>query len=330
MMKAISVQEFGAASNLNYINCERPPLGERQVRIRIHYAGVNPVDRLIRQGGYGFFEPDLPYTPGFDGAGDIIEVGQEVKDLKVGDRVFGAALINNATSGSYAEEWVVDACAVQALPSFMSYEEGAALGLNALAAHRALFEVGALTKEDTVMIHGASGGVGTVAIQLAKAQGAQVIGTASLPEDRALLESLGADLTTPHVSKDNEAAETIKAFTHGKGPSLLIEMVGDKNLDTDLNLIRQGGRIVITGAGGDTTIAPRKIMGKEAIIKGMGVWYTTPSEQASMLREIKRLSEKKQLKGIVGDVYPLEDANESHEAIEAGRTSHGKTLLRVQ
>nr|WP_231914495.1 alcohol dehydrogenase catalytic domain-containing protein [Rhodococcus sp. LB1] len=165
--------------------------------IRVHAAGVNPADTYIRSGTYAFSQPDLPYTPGFDCGGVVQSVGCDVDSLTAGDRVFVAAL-DSAHSGAYAELMVCQAHTVRALPNHLSFEQGAAIGVPCIAAYRALFQRGGARHGETVLIHGASGGVGLPAVQMAAAEGLTVIGTAGTAEGRRLVLDNGAHYVLDH------------------------------------------------------------------------------------------------------------------------------------
>jgi NADPH:quinone reductase len=177
-MHGIQVSEFGGPEVLEHRELPAPEPGAGQVRVRLRAIGVNPADTYIRTGTYAFFTPALPYVPGFDGSGMVDAVGAGVVEVAPGDRVLVAALGTPGCSGLYADLAVVDAAAVHPLPSTLSYGQGAAVGVPCVTAWRALFQKARLQPGETVLIHGASGGVGVPATQLAADAGAVVVGTA--------------------------------------------------------------------------------------------------------------------------------------------------------
>jgi len=191
-MHGIQVSEFGGPEVLEHRELPVPEPGAGQVRVRLHAIGVNPADTYIRTGTYAFFTPELPYTPGFDGAGVVDAVGAGVDEVAPGDRVFVAALGTPGCSGLYADLAVVDAAVVHPLPSTLSYGQGAAMGVPCVTAWRALFQKARLQPGETVLIHGASGGVGVPATQLAADAGAVVVGTAGSAAGMEVVRRAGA------------------------------------------------------------------------------------------------------------------------------------------
>ena len=193
-MRAIVMTAFGGPEVLRLTDIPEPEPEHGQIRVRLYAAGVNPAEAYIRTGQYAFFKPTLPYTPGFDGAGVVDKVGEGVQGSKPGDRVFVTALTARRNTGTYAEKVVCDAEAVHLLPDAVTLEQGAAVGFPGMTAYRALFQCAGLKPAERILIHGASGGVGTVAVQLARACGAFVIGTAGSPASMELVRSIGAHI----------------------------------------------------------------------------------------------------------------------------------------
>lgn len=180
-MKSIQVTQFGGPEKLVFKDVKDVVAEKGEVCVRLYAAGVNPSDTYTLAGTYAFSIPQLPYTPGLDGAGVVESIGEEVTNVHVGDRVFIASLMGSKNTGTFAQKVVCDATLVHPLPSHVSFEQGAALGVPALTAYRALFQRACLKPGQTVLIHGASGGVGLQVVQMAKSHGAKVIGTASKP-----------------------------------------------------------------------------------------------------------------------------------------------------
>lgn len=327
-MKAIQVTSFGGPEVLEYVELNEPRVGDKEVKVRLKAAGLNPSEAYVLTGTYAFYKPDLPFTPGFDGSGIVEEVGDEVQGLKAGDRVFTVGLLAQRNTGSYAEKVVVDADCVYPLPDQISFEEGASLGVPALAAYRALFHIGRLRPGETVLIHGASGAVGNIAVQMAQAFGATVIGTAGAdnPRGKEIILEAGAHHVISHVTEKNKSE--LSAITDGKGPDLIIEMLADHNLQTDLEVIAAEGRIVVVGSRGEITIDPRLTMGKESSVLGMAVWHMTETDRIESLSAISASLENGTLRPYVGDIYPLSQVQKAHEKIldKAGR---GKMILSI-
>jgi NADPH2:quinone reductase len=176
-MNGILVNSFGDPSVLQYTSTYLPNLAPTQCMIKLHACGVNPVDTYIRSGAYGKL-PQLPYIPGKDGAGVVISVGSEVEGISEGDRVY----LFNSTTGTYAENCICNASNIFKLPSNISFSQGACLGTPAFTAYRALFQKAQAKPGELIFVHGASGGVGLMVVEMAKAAGMKVVGTAGTPE----------------------------------------------------------------------------------------------------------------------------------------------------
>lgn len=325
-MKAIVVSQYGEADELELKEIKEQKPNANELRVRLYAAGVNPAEVYITTGNYAFYKPELPFTPGFDGAGVVDAVGTEVKGFKEGDRVYIAALLAERNTGTYAEKVVVDAEVVHHLPLEVSYEEGASLGVPGLAAYRSLFQRAKLKAGEKVLIHGASGGVGILAVQMASAIGAQVIGTASTEEGRQLIQSVGADYAIPHVTKDN--IDLVLELTEGKGPDVIIEMLANVNLETDLEMIAQYGRIVVVGNRGSLEFNPRTTMAKEADIMGMAIWNFRPNEYQEALSALQGFLKSKLIKPIIGESLALAEAGRAQKEIIDSK-SIGKMILKI-
>ncbi|MER5907721.1 NADPH:quinone reductase [Streptomyces mirabilis] len=323
-MYGIQASEFGSEDVLAYTELAAPQPRAGQVRVRMHAAGVNPADTYIRSGAYEFFTPELPYTPGFDGAGVVDQVGSGVDTVKPGDRVFVAALGTPGCTGTYAELAVADATAVHPLPSSLSFAQGAAVGVPCVTAWRALFQRARLQPGETVFIHGASGGVGLHATQLAHAAGAVVIGSASTPAGADLVRAAGAAHVLDHGSAGylNE----LTRITEGRGPSVIIEMAAHLNLEKDLTVLATAGRVVIVGSRGSLDFTPRLAMVKEATILGLALWNATPAETTDALTGVAAHLREGALAPVVGDTLPLREAAAAHRRVlEQG--TRGKLVL---
>jgi NADPH2:quinone reductase len=320
-MRAIVVREFGPPSVMRLQDVADPAASTGTLVVRVRAAGVNPVDTYIRGGAYARL-PQLPYTPGFDGAGEVESVGDGVTGWARGDHVFIAAL--GAWHGTYAERMVCTPSQVFRLPDHVSYGQGASLGVPAATAHRALFGKAHAQGGETVLIHGASGAVGIAAVQLAKAAGLRVIGTAGTDDGRALVLEQGADTVFDH--RDPARVSSIKTVTDGRGPDVILEMLANVNLDTDLGLLAPGGRVVVIGNRGRTEIDARQTMGKELTITGMSLWNVPPDEMLRIQQALAAALANRTLRPVVGREFPLEDAPHAHEVV-TDQGARGKVVL---
>jgi len=323
-MRAIRIHQFGDPSVMVVEDIPTPVPGPGQVLVRVHAAGVNPVETYIRSGRYGFL-PALPYTPGSDGAGMIVAVGGGDHSWKAGDRVFFHGTAAGQTGGSYAEMAVCEAHQVHPLPAHTGFSEGAALGVPYATAHVALFGKAAARPGEIVLVHGASGGVGTAALQLARWKGLKVIGTAGSPDGLELVRANGAHFAVGH--REPLYLDQIKAAANnGRGPDIILEMLANVNLDQDFDLIAPRGRVVIVGNRGRIEIDPRKIMSKDLTVTGVFLWGCTPEELAPVYADIGLGLEQRTLVPVIGLELPLEDAPRAHEAVINSR-AYGKIVL---
>lgn len=324
-MKAIQVTQFGGPEKLVYTDVEDVVAGKGEVCVRLYAAGVNPSDVYTLTGTYSFI-PQLPYTPGVDGAGIVESIGEEVSNVRVGDRVFIASLNKSSSTGSFAQKIVCDQTNVHLLPDHVSFEQGAALGIPAITAYRALFQRANLKPGQIVLIHGASGGVGLQAVQMAKAHGAKVIGTASKPDGKKLVEQAGADVVIDHVTE--ATIQDVLALTDGKGPDVIIEFLANVNLETDLKLIAPFGKIVIIGNRGSIEINPRLAMQKECDILGMALWNIPLDEHEQCIYGVMEMLKTGVLRPIIGTTLSLENASQGFEKLLKG-SGNGKIVLSI-
>ena len=323
-MRAILVQQFGEPDVLQPADVPDPAVTPGHVLVRVRAAGVNPVDAYIRTGRYARL-PTLPYTPGFDGAGDIEAVGPGVDGWRPGDRVYIAAL--GAWHGTYAQRMRCEPGQVFRLPAHVSYEAGASLGVPAATAHRALFGRAGGREGETVLVHGASGAVGLAAVQLAAAAGLRVIGTAGTPEGRGLVQREGARHVFDH--KDPARVDRIRELTGGRGVDVVLEMLANANLDTDLALLAPRGRVVVIGSRGRVEIDPRLTMGKDAAVLGMALWNVPADELHAIHEQLVEALEGKTLRPVIGRTFALDEAARAHAAVlESG--NNGKVVLTIE
>lgn len=326
-MKAIVVSKFEVKNGMELMDIPEPSTGPGEVKVSLAAAGINPNETYVMTGKYAFFIPELPFTPGFDGAGIVEEVGEGVENFKAGDRVYIAGFGAEKNTGTYAEKVVVSSEACHILPDNISFEEGAALGIPGTAAYRALFIRGQIKENDTVLIHGASGGVGQLSVQMAKGIGAKVIGTASSEEGRKTILDNGADFAINHVTEANK--NELLQLNGGNGVDLIIEFLANVNLQTDLDILNQYGRVVVVGNRGTIEINPRSMMGKDTDIRGMGVPNYTPEELQKCFNELDEMLKSGVLKPVIGQTFNLEEANPAHVVV-LDRKSTGKLIFKIQ
>jgi NADPH:quinone reductase len=318
-MKAIRVKEFGGPEVLQLEEVTDPvPVGA-QVVVRIRAAGVNPVETYIRAGVYPR-KPALPYTPGTDGAGTVESCGPDAHRFKPGDRVYVAGSL----SGTYAELALCDEASLFPLPAHVTFAQGAAMHVPYATAYRALFQRAHAVAGETVLIHGASGGVGIAAVQLARAAGLRVIGTVGSDRGRKLVLAEGAHQVLDH-SAANHFEEALAA-TGGRGYDLILEMLANVNLGRDLTILAPHGRVSVVGNRGSGEINARDLMGRDGAIFAMSLWNATPAELFSIHSALVAGLENKSLRPVIGQEIPLAEAARAHTAITSAG-AYGKIVL---
>ena len=318
-MKAIVVQEYGEPEVMKVEDIDVPQPERTQVLVKVEAAGVNPVDTYLRTGIHAH-APKLPYTPGKDGAGTIESVGDGVKNFKTGDRVYTAGCI----SGTYAEYATCEERQIGHLPENVSFEQGAGIWTPYATSYRALFQKAEAKSGETVLIHGASGGVGVAAVQWAKSAGLRVIGTASSDAGKQLVKDQGVDAVFDHTDEDH--LSDIHEFTEGKGVDIIVEMLANENLERDFEALAMFGRIVIVGNRGSLQFTPRQAMTKETTILGMSL-FNAPQEKLDEIHNaiFDGLS-KGALSPSVSRQFTLADAPLAHHAIIEEK-ANGKIVL---
>jgi len=295
--------------------------GAGQVVVRLHAAGVNPVEAYIRSGAY-YRKPPLPWTPGFDGGGIVESAGPGVTEFRTGDRVYVAAL--GSWNGTYAERVLCESAHVHPLPEDVSFGQGASLGVPAATAHRALFGRAQAKPGETVLVHGASGAVGVPCVQLARAAGLTVLGTAGSDRGLEVAKEAGCQHVFSH--KDPGRADAIRAATGGRGVDVIVEMLASANLDLDLTLLAPRGRIIIVGSRGRVEIDPRFTMAKDATVAGMALWNVPAQERIAINHALVSALDQRTLAPRVGLTFPLDQAPRAHEALFEEAT-RGKIVL---
>lgn len=318
-MKAIRVHEFGGPEVLKLEEVPMPSPAAGQVLVRIHAVGVNPYDTYMRNGAYPI-KPPLPYTPGSDGAGVVEAVGEGVKSVKAGDRVYVAKTL----TGAYAEYALTLESQVHPLPKNVTFAQGAGVWVPYGTAYHALHQRTTTRAGETLLVHGASGGVGIAAVQIARETGLTVFGTAGTQKGLDLATREGAHQVFNHT-KTGYTDEILKA-TGGRGVDVILEMLANVNLGPDLKLLAPHGRVVIIGSRGDATITPRDLMSRRGAILAFTLWAITEAEEKEIHAGIIAGLENGTLRPIVGKEIPLAEAARAHkEVLEPG--AFGKIAL---
>lgn len=318
-MKAIRVHEFGGPEKLKLEDVPDLQPGAGEVLVKVHAAGVNPFDTYIRTGAYAM-KPSLPYTPGADAAGIVLSTGKDVQRVKAGDRVYIAGSI----SGAYAEQSLCRESQVHLLPKNVSFQQGAAIGVPYATAFRALFQKAHALPGEIVLVHGATGGVGIAAVQLARARGLKVIGTGSSEKGRLLVKENGAHHVLDHSKPD--LPDQLKKLTNGRGVNVILEMLANKNLSQDLSMLAVHGRVVVIGSRGAIEITPRDAMARDAVILGMTLFNATEDELAGIHAGIGAALESGVARPVIDSEIPLAEAARAHEEVMQGG-SYGKIVL---
>jgi NADPH2:quinone reductase len=318
-MKAIRVHEFGGPEVLKLEDVATPKPSAGEVLVRIHAAGVNPYDTYMRAGTYAV-KPSLPYVPGSDGAGTVEAVGQGVKKVKPGDRVYTARTI----TGAYAEYALALEEQLHPLPANIDFKQGAGIWVPYGTAYHALFHSAKAHASETVLVHGASGGVGIAAAQISRAAGLTVLGTAGTPKGLELAKREGAHQVFDH-RKSGYLDEILQA-TGNRGVDVILEMLANVNLANDTKLLATNGRVIVIGNRGEVTINPRELMGRRGSIRGFTLWSITPEEEADIHAGLFAGLENGTLRPVVGKELPLAEAARAHvEILEPGAA--GKMVL---
>ncbi|WP_256390870.1 quinone oxidoreductase family protein [Natronoarchaeum rubrum] len=321
-MNVIEVTEYGDADALESVERDLPEPGPEQVRIEIESAGINFADIMQRRGKY-LGGPEPRYVPGMEAAGRIDATGERV-NLDEGDRV--VAMVD---TGAYGEYVLANPQSLFPIPEEMSFDEAAGFPVQFLTAHGCLFGWGGLEEGERVLIQAASGGVGTAAVQLASAAGAEVFGTASSQEKLDRAAELGCDHPINYVEDD--FVEEIDELTDGEGVDLVLDGVGGDVFHDSLDALATFGRIVTYGAAsGETASADTgRLLFENKTVIGYHLGRAMQNDPGRVLEAVPELTQKLtggDLEVIVGESFPLEDAAEAHQYIE-DRKSSGKVVL---
>ena len=319
-MKAIRVHEFGGPEVLRLEVVPDLQPGPGQVVLQVRAVGVNPVETYIRSGTYAI-KPALPYTPGNDAAGVVAAVGDGVTRVKAGDRVY----TSGSLSGTYAEQTLCTEPQVHLLPQNVGFEQGAVMGTAYGTAYRGLLVRGGARPAETVLVHGASGGVGIAAVQLARAVGLIVLGTVGSEGGLKLVKDQGAHYAVNHLTSGY--LDELMKLTKGRGFDLILEMLANKNLAADLGLLAKKGRVVVIGNRGTVEINPRDTMSREADIRGVLLMGASEQEAREMHAALRAGLENGTLRPVIAQRIPLADAAQAHELVMKPSGALGKIVL---
>lgn len=323
-MKVIRFEEYGGPEVLQYVETETPAPAPQDVIIEVKAIGVNYADTARREGKY-VVPTELPYVPGAEVAGIIVDIGKDVRRFEKGMRV--VALIG---SGGYGEYAAVNENVLTPIPDGVDYEQAVALPLQGLSAYHILKTMGRLEAGESVLIHAAAGGVGAIAVQLAKIYGAgKIIATASTDKKLAHAEEMGATHLV-NYSEDGWVGK-VKDLTDGKGVDLALEMVGGEVFNQTVKCLAPFGRLVVFGAasGEQAVFKPGELMRKNQSVIGFFLPQIMryPELFQRSFSELLGYMEKGELKLTIGGTYPLEEAAEVHRLLQ-GRKTIGKLVLK--
>ncbi|MQR84404.1 zinc-binding dehydrogenase [Bacillus megaterium] len=325
-MKAIQFTQYGGPDVLQVIDIARPVPKKKDVLIKVAAIGVNYADAARREGAY-VVETPLPFIPGSEVAGEVVEVGEDVKGIQVGTKVVTLLGSNRATG--YAEYTLADSRGLIPLPENVDLTQAVALPLQGLTAYHILKTMGRLEKGETVIVHAAAGGVGTLAVQLAKIFGAgKVIATASSKEKLELAKNLGADEAINYTETGWE--KQILEVTEGKGADIILEMVGGHIFYESLQCLAPFGRLVFYGmaSGKPVKFNPARLMEKNQSVLGFFLpqMMAKPAIYQQSLHELLNYVNSGQLKLMLGGTFSLDEAADVHRLLQ-GRKTTGKLVL---
>ena len=318
-MKAIRVHRPGGPEMMELEDVDIREPDEGEVLVRIRAAGVNPVDTYIRSGSANY-TPACPYTPGTDGAGIIERTGRGVRRLREGQRVF----VGGSATGTYAEMAICAESQAHALPPKVSFAQGAGVFVPYATAYHALFHKAHGSPEETVLVHGATGGVGSAAVQIAKAAGFTVIATGGTEQGRQMVKNQGAE----HVVENGESGylDAARELPGGRGGDIILEMLAKVKLGRDLGVLAKGGRVVVIGSRGPVEINPRDAMSRDATITGMLLANSSPREMEAIVAALEAGLESGVLSPVTGKELPLAEAAQAHRDVMAAG-AYGKIVL---
>lgn len=322
-MKAVQVREFGEPGVLEYEDAERPETSMGEVLVEVKSIGVNYADTMRRRNQY-VIRQELPFVPGSEIAGVVTELGEGVEGVSAGDRV-----VSLVGEGAYAEYALASSQALIPIPDSLDFDAAAAIPLQGLTAYHVLKTSGRLEEGESVLVHAAAGGVGTLAVQMAKLMGASpVIATASSQEKLDLACELGADVLINYIEDD--WPDQVRQATDGAGADVILEMVGGDFIEKNLRCLNAWGRMVVFGAvsGDRGTISPMDLLRKNHSITGFFLpqVMSRPDLFVPSLQEMLGWISSGDVKLTLGGSYPLREAEQAHRDLE-GRKTTGKIVL---
>jgi NADPH:quinone reductase len=322
-MKAIRVQHTGGPEVMELVEVAVPTPKPNEALVKVSVAGVNSIDGYFRDGR---FRTPLPFTPGQEGAGIVTAVGTQTRNAKVGDRVAWSGVL-----GSYAEYVVADEEHLVPLPAALTDQQAAAAMMQGLTAHYLVNDAHKLKAGETALVHAAAGGVGLLLVQMAKAIGARVIGTASSEEKAQLAREAGADEVIVFTKQDFESE--VKRLTGGKGVEVVYDGVGKATFEKNLNVMRLRGMLVIYGmsSGAVPPVDPSKLSDKGSLYMArttLAHFTATREELLARTSALFAMIAEGKLKLLIAKTYPLAEAAAAHQEMEARKVA-GKLLLMV-
>jgi NADPH:quinone reductase len=329
-MKAQVINKFGDCNVFEYVNMPRPKVQQGHVLIKVQYTSVNQIDCKIRSGLVPNIAPDFPAILHGDVAGIIEEIGAGVTHVKVGDEVYGCAGGLKGCSGALAEYMIADASLLALKPKTLSMQESAALPLISITAWEALFTRANLQRGQSVLIHGGVGGVGHIAIQLAKSIGATVYATVTKEQDFPLALALGADYVIN--SKEEKVEDYVSRLTQGLGFEIIFDTVGGANLNSSFAAAASQGIIVTTAARTSVDLGPMHAKGLSLHVVFMLLPLLTNTKRAEhghILSQMSALIDAGKVKPCIDKhIFTLETVNDAHQYVELGK-ARGKVVIKI-
>jgi NADPH2:quinone reductase len=323
-MKSILCRQWGSPDTLRLEEVARRPLAPHEVRIRVHASGVNFADTLMVAGQYQV-KPEFPFTPGLEAAGDVIELGAEVRHLALGQRVLAVLRFG----GGYSEEIAIHAEAVVPIPEAMDFVTAAAFPVAYGTAHFALTHRGHLRRGETLLVLGAAGGVGLAAVEIGKELGARVIAAAGAPDKLAIAKEHGADELIDY--RHESIRDRVRTLTGGLGADVVFDPVGGDAFDQALRAVNWEARMLVIGfaAGRIQAVPANLILVKNISVIGV-VWGAQAARDPALvsrnLVELLRWWGRGRLKPLVGKTFPLAEAGTAMQALLSRRHA-GKIVL---
>ena len=309
-MKAVRIHKYGGPEVLHYEDAPRPEPQAGEVLVRVHAAGVNPIDWKVRQGHMKDFWPHkFPLILGWDVSGTVEEVGPGVSRFKIGDEVY--SVLDVSRDGAYAEYVVVRESELALKPKSLHHVHATAVPLAALTAWQALFDAGQLVSTQRMLIHGGSGGVGHIAVQLAKWKGAHVLATAST-KNQELLRELGVDEPIDYTKQKFEDV--------ARDVDLVLDLIGGETQERSWSVLKNGGVLL-------SLVQPPSVEKAKAL--GVRAAFVAGHPSGAQLAEIAHLIDSRKLKPIVDRILPLSEVRRAQELSKSGHT-RGKIVLRVK